>query len=153
VSIREAVMADASSVARLLGQLGYPASPDTAARRIARHAVSEADLLLVAEANGEVAGLASLHISIALEYEGEAGKLSAIVVDEAARGRGVGRALVEAIEAEARARGCVLLFLTSNERRGEAHAFYRALGFEETGRRFAKSLDSPQQSRPGVSGG
>jgi GNAT superfamily N-acetyltransferase len=41
----------------------------------------------------------------------------------------------------ARQRGCVLLFLTTSERRKDAHAFYRSLGFEETGRRFAKALD------------
>jgi hypothetical protein len=34
-----------------------------------------------------------------------------------------------------------LLFLTTSERRKDAHAFYRSLGFEETGRRFAKALD------------
>jgi GNAT superfamily N-acetyltransferase len=142
VTIREAVAEDSPAVASLLTQLGYPADARAVAGRIARHRASGADVLLVAEADGEVAGLASLHVSLALEYEGDAGKLSAIVVDEGLRGRGIGRALVEAIEREARERGCVLLFLTTAERRGEAHSFYRALGFEETGRRFAKTLDA-----------
>jgi ribosomal protein S18 acetylase RimI-like enzyme len=44
-------------------------------------------------------------------------------------------------EAEARRRGCCLIFLTSAERRKDAHAFYRRIGFAETGRRFAKRLD------------
>jgi len=101
---------------------------------------SDAAVLLVAEEDGEVVGLASLHVGLALEYDGDAGKLSAIVVDERNRGRGIARALVSAIELEARRRGCVLLFLTAAERRRDAHAFYRAVGFEETGRRFAKSL-------------
>src|SRR5919108_2534821 len=127
----------ADAIAGLLGQLGYPTSAEAASERIERHAASDTDVLLVAEADGEVAGLASLHVSMALEYDGDAGKLSAIVVDERLRGRGLGRSLVEAIEAEARRRACVLLFLTTNERRKDAHAFYSALGFEETGRRFA----------------
>jgi N-acetylglutamate synthase-like GNAT family acetyltransferase len=138
--IRQAVVADAPAIARLLEQLGYPAAVDDVAGRIERHRRSESDVLLVAQTDEGVAGLASLHVSIALEYDGDAGKLSAIVVDERWRGRGVGRALVEAIEREARARGCVLLFLTTAERRADAHAFYRAVGFEETGRRFAKAL-------------
>ena len=37
-------------------------------------------------------------------------------------------------------RSLVFIFLTSAERRHEAHAFYRRIGFEETGRRFAKRL-------------
>jgi N-acetylglutamate synthase-like GNAT family acetyltransferase len=142
VDIREAVRGDAAAVAGLLGQLGYPTGADTAAARIERHAASAADTLLVAEADGRVIGIAALHVSLALEYDGDAGKLSAIVVDQASRGRGVGKALVEAVERDARARGCVVLFLTTNERRKDAHAFYRALGFDETGRRFAKQLSA-----------
>jgi GNAT superfamily N-acetyltransferase len=67
--------------------------------------------------------------------------VSAIVVDEAHRRRGVGQALLEAVEREARARGCGLLFLTTAERRNDAHEFYRRVGLEETGRRFAKWLE------------
>jgi GNAT superfamily N-acetyltransferase len=140
VLVREAGPEDAVDVARLLGQLGYAAETAAVAARIERHRASGADVLFVAEVAAAVVAFASLHVSIALEYDGDAGKLSAIVVDEAVRGRGVGRALVDAVEAEARRRGCVLLFLTTNERRRDAHAFYRALGFEETGRRFAKPL-------------
>lgn len=140
VLVREARAEDAADVARLLGQLGYAAGEGAVAARIERHRESPADLLLVAESAERVVALAALHVSIALEYDGVAGKLSAIVVESGLRGHGIGRALVEAIEAEARRRGCVLLFLTTNERRRDAHAFYRALGFAETGRRFAKPL-------------
>jgi ribosomal protein S18 acetylase RimI-like enzyme len=63
-----------------------------------------------------------------------------VVVDSDYRRRGIGDALVTEIEAEARARGCCLVFLTTAERRVDAHAFYRRIGFEETGRRFAKWL-------------
>jgi GNAT superfamily N-acetyltransferase len=141
VEIRQGAQHDAAAIARLLDQLGYPAAVEQVKRRLHRLERSDADVLLVAEADGEVVGLASLHVSPALEYDGDAGKLSAIVVDERHRGRGIARALVGAIEREARRRGCVLLFLTTAERREDAHAFYRAVGFEETGRRFAKRLD------------
>jgi GNAT superfamily N-acetyltransferase len=140
VLVREAEREDAVDVARLLGQLGYAAEAEAVAARIERHRASAADVLLVAEVAGAVVAFASLHVSIAIEYDLDAGKLSAVVVDEAWRGRGIGRTLVDAVEAEARRRGCVLLFLTTNERRRDAHAFYRALGLEETGRRFAKPL-------------
>src|SRR5919201_1769547 len=140
LTIRDARPGDAHALAILLGQLGYPASARDVARRLERLNTSEADRLIVAELGGEVVGLASLHTSLSVEYDEPAAKLSAIVVDERYRRRGIGETLVAAMEAEARRGGCCLIFLTTAERRDDAHAFYRRLGFEDTGRRFAKRL-------------
>jgi GNAT superfamily N-acetyltransferase len=139
-AIRDAEPRDAPALAELLGQLGYATTADAVEARLARLGASPADLLLVAEVDGEVAGVAGLHVSPSVEHDGDAAKVSAIVVEEQLRGTGVGRALMAALEAEARLRGCVLIFLTTAERRSDAHAFYRSLGYEETGRRFAKAL-------------
>jgi GNAT superfamily N-acetyltransferase len=138
-SIRDAGAADASAIAELLTQLGYPASAGEVERRLGR--LGPADRLFLAELDGEIAGLAGIHVSPAIEYDGDAAKVSALVVDERFRRRGIGAALMQAVEEEARRRGCVVLFLTTAERREDAHAFYRSIGLEETGRRFAKSLD------------
>jgi N-acetylglutamate synthase-like GNAT family acetyltransferase len=140
-TIRDARPEDAEALAALVGQLGYPTTAPAVVRRLARMEASEADRLVVAEADGEVVGLASLHESLSVEYDEPAAKLSAIVVDERHRRCGIGEALVAEMEAEARRRGCCLIFLTTAERRSDAHAFYQRLGFEETGRRFAKALD------------
>ncbi len=140
LNIRDARSEDAQPLARLLGQLGYPTSVEAIARRVNRLASSQADRLVVAEVEEQVVGLASVHISLSVEYDRPAAKLGAIVVDERCRRHGIGEALVGAMEEEARGRGCCLIFLTTAERRADAHAFYRRLGFEETGRRFAKSL-------------
>jgi len=139
--IRDAAARDAEALARLLAQLGYPADSEAISRRLTVLERSAADRLFVAEIDGEVVGLAGLHVSPSVEYDESAGKVSAIVVDRRHRGRGVGQALIGAVEAEARARGCVLLFLTTAHRRKDAHQFYRRIGFEETGLRFAKRLD------------
>ncbi|HYX89262.1 MAG TPA: GNAT family N-acetyltransferase [Gaiellaceae bacterium] len=140
LTIRDARPADSRALAALIGQLGYPASAAAVARRVERLRASEADRLVVAEVDGEVVGVAAVHTSLSVEYDEPAAKLSAIVVDERHRRRGIGEALVAAMETEARRRGCCLLFLTTAERRDDAHAFYRRLGFEDTGRRFAKRL-------------
>jgi GNAT superfamily N-acetyltransferase len=84
--------------------------------------------------------MAQLHVSPTIEHEHPAAKVSALVVDESHRGEGIGRALVAAMEAEARARRCVLLFLTTSAHHEDAHEFYRRVGLEETGKRFAKYL-------------
>ena len=138
--IREAVAADAEAIAGLLGQLGYPVSASVASERPGRLAASDVDQVLVAVLDSEIVGLATIHVSLTIADDGLAAKLSAIVVDERHRQRGVGQALVRAAEARARAAGCSLMFLTTAERRSAAHAFYRRAGFEETGRRFAKPL-------------
>lgn len=106
-------------------------------RRLARLYTGAADRLFVAEVDGRVVGLAGIHVSPSVEHDGDAAKVSAIVVDESFRRQGLGRALLGAVESEARAR---LVFLTTADRRKDAHAFYRSLGWDETGRRFAKTL-------------
>jgi GNAT superfamily N-acetyltransferase len=141
VNIRDAEAADVAAVARLLAQLGYPTDAAAVAPRLVRLTASDSDRLFVAEVDGEVVGLAGLHVSPSLEYDAPAAKVSAIVVDEDHRRRGIGEALLAAVEREARERACGLLFLTTALRRRDAHEFYRRLGFEETGFRFAKSLD------------
>ena len=137
VEIRDARPEDAAAIARLLGQLGYPADATSVARRLERLGD---DRLVVAESDGTVTGLAQLHVAPSLEYDRPAAKLSALVVDEARRNEGIGRALVDAMEAEARERGCELLYLTTAERRSDAHEFYERIGLEYTGRRYAKRL-------------
>jgi GNAT superfamily N-acetyltransferase len=140
VTIRDARTEDAQPLAALLEQLGYPAPAEAVARRLELLRASDSDHVFVAEVDGQVVGLAGLHVSLALEYDRPAAKLSAIVVDERHRRCGIGEALVRAVEVEACIRDCCLIFLTTAERRRDAHAFYRRLGFGATGRRFAKIL-------------
>ena len=140
MEIRDARLEDAAALARLIDQLGYPTTQEAVAERLRRLEASPADRVFVAELEGEVVGAASVHVALTLEYDEPAAKLSAIVVDEGHRRQGIGEALARAVEEEAEARGCRLVFLTTAERRADAHAFYRRLGYEETGRRFAKPL-------------
>ena len=138
--IRDAQLDDADAVAQLLGQLGYPTSAAAVADRVIRFTASGADRCVVAVSDDGVVGMATLHASLTIADDGLVAKLSAIVVDERYRQYGIGAALVSELEGSAHARGCSLMFLTTAGSRGEAHAFYRRVGFEETGRRFAMRL-------------
>ncbi|HEY5661126.1 MAG TPA: GNAT family N-acetyltransferase [Gaiellaceae bacterium] len=138
-TIRDARADDAGAVARLLTELGYPSDAGAVDERLERLRVV-GDRVLVAELDRRVVGVAHLQVTPALERERPAAKLGVLIVDEAQRGRGVGRALVEAAETEARLRGCELLFLTTAERRDDAHAFYERVGLEQTGRRYSRAL-------------
>jgi GNAT superfamily N-acetyltransferase len=137
--IRDARLDDSSRIAELLDQLGYPTEPSAVGPRLERLGIV-GDRVVVAELDGAVVGLAHLQVTPALERERPAAKLAALVVDADQRGHGVGRALVEAMEEEARRRGCDLFFLTTANRRDDAHAFYERLGLEHTGRRYGRML-------------
>ncbi|MGB8005461.1 MAG: GNAT family N-acetyltransferase [Gaiellaceae bacterium] len=139
VTIRDARPADSEAVAGLLGELGYPTTAEAAHSRLELLGIV-GDRVVVADSDDEVVGLAHLQVTPAIEHDRPAAKIGALIVTEAHRGEGIGRALVEAMDAEARARGCALLFLTTSARRTDAHEFYKRVGLEETGKRFTKTL-------------
>jgi N-acetylglutamate synthase-like GNAT family acetyltransferase len=137
MTVRRAAAGDEPALARLLGQLGYPVEAERLTARIAR--LPETTTVLVAD-DGGVVGLAALDVRVYLEHDEPRGRVIALVVGQDARGRGVGRALMDAVEAEARRAGATDLHVTSGAQRADAHAAYRALGFTQTGLRFGKRL-------------
>jgi GNAT superfamily N-acetyltransferase len=140
--VRAATAADVPELARLLALLGYPIEERVLAERLAAFDAA-GEMALVADGGERLLGALTIHATPVLHRAGPVGRLTALVVDDAARGRGVGRALVRAAEAVLAARGCVLLEVTSNRRRTDAHAFYERLGFDATSFRFAKALTPP----------
>jgi ribosomal protein S18 acetylase RimI-like enzyme len=140
IEIRPARDDDALAVAELLGHLGYPAPATDVPARLARlRARGDADTF-VAIADGRVVGLATVHARDVLHHAHSVVQLTALVVPPEMRGRGVGRTLVSAVERWASARGADRLVLTTALHRAEAPAFYERLGFEHTGRRYARRI-------------
>ncbi|MGD0173510.1 MAG: GNAT family N-acetyltransferase [Anaerolineales bacterium] len=140
ISIREAWPSDSADVAQLITQLGYPSSENEIAQRMTVLSRLPEHATFVAELDGRVVGLVGAYLDYALEINGSYGRLMGLVVDESFRGRGIGKRLLEWIEGWLRNRGATRLTLTSGKQRIKAHKFYRDLGYEETGLRFAKKL-------------
>lgn len=145
VRVRGATQEDAEPLAELLEQLGYPASGEQVRARLSSLARSGDYPVLVAELSlptGElfVAGLLSLALGRLLHRDSRRAEITALVTDRRFRHRGTARALLERAEALARAAGCDLVCLRSSHQRDDAHAFYRAVGFEETHLAFDKRL-------------
>ena len=140
VSIRPAGSTDFRAIAALLGDLGYPALPDEIPGRLERLQLGNQAAALVAVNESEAVGLLTVQMFSALHDPALVAMVTALVVAESSRRRGAGRLLVAAAEAHARASGCARIIVTTAEHRTGAHAFYARMGWEYTGRRFAKQL-------------
>jgi GNAT superfamily N-acetyltransferase len=101
-------------------------------------------LLLVAELGGRVAGYVHGEIVTYLLFAGREMLVSELFVREEFRGKGVGSALLAAIEAEAVKCKCFRIsVLNSRERESYKRGFYARLGYDERAHvaNFIKRLD------------
>jgi GNAT superfamily N-acetyltransferase len=130
--IRPARAADAEALTPLLDQLGYPFAAADVARALGELLCDPAHLVLVAEEAGRVVGCVNANFRPQLHHLAPVGTIDELVVDEGFRGRRIGEQLVEAVLEEGRRRGADTLEVTTHERREQARAFYKRLGFEAT---------------------
>lgn len=125
--IRPATSADLPSLLGLEQQFAGDRLSRASFRRLLRSLSAE---LWLAEEDGVVLGDA-----VVLFRRGfKSARLYSLVVDPAARGRGIGAALLEAVSDAARRRGCVSLRLEVREDNHAALTLYRRAGFAETTR-------------------
>ncbi len=96
--------------------------------------------VLVAELEGELAGVAAVSASPHFARPGRTARLAGLVVDAAHRRSGVAKRLVDVVEQHARDWGCDRVEITSSRHRDAAHAFYAALGYQELSERQARFI-------------
>jgi ribosomal protein S18 acetylase RimI-like enzyme len=88
------------------------------------------NLILVADLDGAVIGCLQLTLIHGVSRLGATrAQVEGVRVGTAARGRKVGERLMRSAIARARAHGAVLMQLTTDHRRIDAHRFYERLGF------------------------
>jgi ribosomal protein S18 acetylase RimI-like enzyme len=133
VSLRPASERDAASVGELVrsayghyvDRLGRPPRPMTDDYA---DVVGESDVT-VAERDGVIVG------AIVLQVDDEGFVVDNVAVDPAHQGTGVGRALLEFAEAEARRAGYDSIYLYTHELMTENQALYERIGYVEYDRR------------------
>lgn len=147
VTVRLAIPEDAMAIHRLnIDFNDARATPEYIAESIRLRA--QVERLFVAELAGEVVGMAALRLlPCALDPEPYAG-LTELYVAEDARRRGVGQALVRAVEAAAQAGGARRLVLLTAWRNGTAHQFYHALGYQLYCVTMQRDLAEPDERGP-----
>jgi ribosomal protein S18 acetylase RimI-like enzyme len=119
----------ATSTADVMAASGLfdgPARPDATERFL----VEAGHHLLIAYVDGEPAGMVS-GVEVTHPDKGTELFLYELGVDERFRGRGVGRALVEALVELARAAGCYGMWVLTDADNDAALATYRAAGATE----------------------
>ena len=137
IRVRNATAADANAIQALYLEL-VPGDDaiHVLPSRLAQIAEDLNTLLLVAETRGCV--MASALVTFCLDpmyREQPYGLVENVIVTAAARSTGIGRALMEAINAAALEHDCSKLMLLSNSKRLKAHDFFSKCGFDGTSKR------------------
>jgi len=101
-----------------------------------RNITDESIVYLLAVEEGAVLGFASLHIQFLLHHAGAVGEIQEIIVDEACRGRGLGKILFQRLKEIAEEKDCVLLEVCCNQARTASHPFYISQGTKNTHYKF-----------------
>jgi N-acetylglutamate synthase-like GNAT family acetyltransferase len=130
LSIRPAKIEDASALAELATQLGYPSTLEQILERFdALYANQEENTVIVAELDGKVTGWIHAYIYRLLMSDPEV-EIGGLVIDESIRGHGVGEKLMQAAEAWTLEKGCSSVYVRSNTIRTRAHKFYKRIGYQ-----------------------
>ena len=147
IAVRFARPDDWPSVAGMLIELGRGVAAGTAEdpthhMQFTGHLRRIDNVTLVAEdpAHGEVLGVVDMEYHQRLGDHRPQARVNDLVVTEAARGSGVGHALLSRAEELARKRGCFRMALVTGGWREASISFYRREGWAEYGVWFVRPL-------------
>lgn len=142
MSYREAVVGDGPEIARLSGQLGYPAESEAITDRLDRILTWADNAVFVSEADDKLAGWVHVHGRYLIESPPFA-EIGGLVVDDEYRGQGIGKELMRRVEEWARAAGFAEMRVRSGGSRAGAHRFYERIGYDNFKMQqvFRKRLD------------
>jgi GNAT superfamily N-acetyltransferase len=138
LEIRHAGAGDIDGVAALAAELALSFDFSPQRFRVSYPALlaTGGACLLVAVDGREYAGYLLGFCHLTFYANGPVAWVEEVLVRDHDRGRGIGRALMDAFEGWAAAEGCALVALATRR----AAPFYRALGYEESAAYFRKAL-------------
>jgi GNAT superfamily N-acetyltransferase len=131
INVRPASAIDATAIAALFTDEGYPAGPSDILNRLT-HFDEPNSRVVIAEHDGSILGFIAVHAMPRFEHDDWILRILAIVVDAGARERGVGRALMAEAERIGTEVGAAFVELTAGRHRPEARQLYESLGYDST---------------------
>lgn len=131
MTVREMRSEDMEQVTKLAGQLGYPSTVAEMSTRFQKMSESKSHALFVATEMGtNVLGWLQVNCEADTLISEPRAEITALVVDESARGQNIGKLLLERAERWAKDNLLQLVRVRSNVKRTDAHRFYLREGYE-----------------------
>lgn len=138
--IREAKVEDASSIADLSYQLGYPSTNDETIDRLQAILSSSDNSVYVVCCRDVVVGWVHAFHSLRLESASFV-EIGGLVIDVNHRNKGFGKLLINRVFEWAKSKGINRIRVRCNVIRKETHHFYQSLGFKETKEQKVFAID------------
>jgi ribosomal protein S18 acetylase RimI-like enzyme len=124
VLIRSFRLGDYAYITRIWEETGLEQTETETLDALAKQLAWDSDLVMIAEYEGQVAGV------IVGTIDGTRGYFYRLAVDPALQGKGVGRKLIEALEKRFKERGVTRVFIMVNQDNKKVIPFYTSLGYE-----------------------
>ncbi|ALT00249.1 hypothetical protein AT746_00395 [Lacimicrobium alkaliphilum] len=136
--IKKADPSHAKEVFTLLLQLGYESTLDNLKDVLAQ--TDRSDEIYIAQINDKVVGLMSVIYFDYFPSQERICRITAIVVDQNARGTGVGSQLIDFAKSLSKQRLCSKLEVTTSLARQATQQYYENIGFTKTSYRYAQEI-------------
>ncbi|XAH25024.1 GNAT family N-acetyltransferase [Xylophilus sp. GW821-FHT01B05] len=134
--VRRAVPGDAQAIAGLYRELVDNPAVSVLPQRIAEVSLDPRTALWVCEWQAQVCGTALVSLCADVMFQSQPfAVVENVVVAAAARGQGVGAALLRCVEAFCLASDCSKIMLLSSSQRQDAHRFFERAGFAGSAKR------------------
>jgi len=145
LNIRNATEKDIPSILELLYELGRPEPIDKREITVFKNKIKDyfsdpLKIILVAEIDSEIVGLASIILLRRLNHAKFEMYIPELVVKEKNRFSGVGKKLIAKCIEIGKKKNCYRIRLESDNKRKDSHKFYKGLGFVQSSLSFSKNL-------------
>jgi GNAT superfamily N-acetyltransferase len=145
IMIRPIRPSDAVFTRAMLMTLGHDNEEKSMAWRISAMEGTPRERVVIAEVDGKPAGLAAASVYRYFHIDGLVCRVTVLVVHPDFRKQGIGKALMVWAESWAAEQGCDSMEITARKERGDSLQFLLRQGYEDTSRRFFKSLSGSGQ--------
>lgn len=144
IKVRPFESYDLESLTALMTDLGYPSSIEEMEERMKKIQSQSNCFTFVATINEKVVGMIGVRQNFTYTTNRIITQISALVTKKEYQGQGIGKELIKFIEEWTGSNESDFLYLTSaiKEERINAHEFYKKNGFEVTGYRFVKRIET-----------